>query len=337
MQPADLLPREHMPLDQPSSLVASPSRRALDLAIAGWLDAKEGKSQSQRTRDAYAATLASYRAALGRVGLDLDAPPDQARALALVAQRWAGETTHKRAVAPATFNQRLAIVSSFYQYAARMGLIPDGNPIASYVDRRPVDEYGSAAPLDPRQIAQCLAAIDRTTLIGKRDYALLSIALSTGRRLSELAALRWRDVQIEGERFTLLWARTKGGKTMRDTLAKATSGALLAWLHAHYGAQLGTLPPDAPLWVVLAPRGRGGALSGQSIADVCERHIGTSKVHALRHTFAHSMAQQGATVGDVQRRLGHSNIATTDRYLKQLASAENPYADGLASLFGIEG
>jgi integrase len=308
----------------------------LDLAIAGWLDAKEGKSHSARTRTAYEATITSYRAALLRAGLDLDAPPEQARAMALVAQAWGGSHVDGLAVAPATYNQRIAIVSSFFTYAARLALIPDGNPIASYVDRRAVDVYGSAEPLDPAHVAGRLATIDRLNPAGARDYALLSVALSTGRRRAELAALRWRDLTIAGERITIHWARTKGGHSMRDTLGKAPAAAVLAWLQLHYGAQLGTLAPDAPIWVTLAPKGRGGALSDQAIADVCMKWLGISKVHALRHTFAHTMTKAGAGVSDVQRRLGHANLSTTDRYLKQLSSNENPYADGLAALLGID-
>lgn len=314
-----------------------PNSAALAEVIAAWLDAKGGRSQSERTRRAYTSTLASYQAALQRVGLDLDAPQGQGRALGLVAQSWAGEGGRGGLpIAPATYNQRLAVISSFFQYAARVSDLVAGNPIAAYVERRPVDTYGSATPLDPKQIALRLGQIDRTTALGLRDYAFLSVAVSTGRRLTELAALRWGDLTLEGERVTLVWRRTKGGKTMRDTLARPVAEVLLAWLHYHYGASLEALAVDAPIWVVLAPRGRGGALSGQSLADVCQRHLGTSKVHSLRHTFAHTMAQAGASVGEVQRRLGHSNVATTDRYLRQLASAENPFADALVDLFGIE-
>ena len=48
-------------------------RDPVALAIAAWLDSKHGRSGSTRTRDAYAETLADFRAALGKVGLDLDA------------------------------------------------------------------------------------------------------------------------------------------------------------------------------------------------------------------------------------------------------------------------
>ena len=58
--------------DSSDAGVVRVGRGPLALAIAAWLDSKHGRSGSTRTRDAYAATLADFRAALGQVGLDLD-------------------------------------------------------------------------------------------------------------------------------------------------------------------------------------------------------------------------------------------------------------------------
>jgi integrase/recombinase XerC len=90
--------------------------------------------------------------------------------------------------APSTHNQRLAILSSFYTFAERRGLVAGGNPIR-LVDRRPVQAYASAEPLSAAIVEQRVRAIDRTTLLGKRDYALLAVFLQTGGRLFEVAAL----------------------------------------------------------------------------------------------------------------------------------------------------
>ena len=58
--------------------------------------------------------------------------------------------------------------------------------------------------------------------------------------------------------------------------------------------------------------------------------------HGLRHTFAHSMEDAGAKLSEIQQRLGHSNAATTSRYLSALRSDENPHGEQLAGMFGIE-
>ncbi len=77
-------------------------------------------------------------------------------------------------------------------------------------------------------------------------------------------------------------------------------------------------------------------MTTQTIADVCQKHLGTSKVHTLRHTFARAMEDAGAKVSDIQARLGHSSLATTGRYLAALNQADNAHREALAGMFGIE-
>jgi integrase len=318
----------------------------LDLAIAAWLDAKARRSGSAETQRAYRDTLVSFRAACQRVGLDLDAPG--VRDLALVAQGWAGRARDgrdgssslqgtSRVITPATFNQRLAILSSFYTYARKHDLLMTENP-AARVERRPVQSYARAVPMPAGDVAKHLAAIDRSTPAGLRDYALLVVALQTGRRVSELAGLRWGDVERSGAdgRMLLTWQRCKGGKVLRDELPAAVGQALLAWVTAAYSSDLDTLSPDAPIWPSLARNSsRGQALGTQSVADICQKRLGTSKVHATRHTFAHSMEALGAKVSDIQARLGHASLQTTSRSLEAMRSAENTHGGALAALYGV--
>lgn len=92
------------------------------------------------------------------------------------------------------------------------------------------------------------------------------------------------------------------------------------------------------MWVSLARNGtQGQPLSTRAIGLMCEARLGTSKVHTLRHTFAHAMEEAGAKVSDIQARLGHANLATTGRYLAALRAAENPQSEALETLFGVKG
>jgi site-specific recombinase XerD len=329
----------------PRPQVADVVRDPLALAVAAWLDSKHGRSGSARTRDSYAAALADFRAALGRAQLDLLA---DSAAVALVAQAWAQMSARGRTVKPATVAQRLAIISSFYAFALRRRLLPlTENPI-ELVERPKVESYAEAQALDTTTVRKALAALKVAATgdglagdLAARDLALLRVALTTGRRVAELARLRWRDLAIEAGRVTITVQRAKGGKVMRDTLATDVGSDLLRWLHRHHRAELGELAPDAAIWPVLkgggvAGRGRiGAALTAQGIAEVVARRLG-SHPHALRHSFAQAMERDGATVSTIQARLGHSNLATTGRYLTQLGKAENAHADALARLFDAE-
>lgn len=304
----------------------------LEIAIAAWLDAKGKRSGSARTAESYQRYLLDFRAVLRIAALDLDS---DARAVSLVAQAWAGASKRPDAnVSANTFNTRLAVLGSFYVYIIRQGLLALTDPIAR-IERRSSHAYRSAASLGADEVKLRLKAIDRKTVAGKRDYALLAIALSTGHRVQELAALRRGDMTFNKQRITLTFRRTKGGKSASDTLTLGIGKLLVEYLHAAYGAGFMVLPDDAPLWISFSPRNKGKAISAKTLANICEKHFGTSKFHSLRHTFAHGMLEVDAKVTDIQQRLGHSSLTTTTRYLAELSRAENRFADKLADLFGL--
>jgi integrase len=316
------------------ALADTPVLSPLELAIAAWLEEKTRRSA--KTRRAYLDTMQRFRWALQHVGLDLDSEPER---VADVAQAWVGQPwgTLRQGVSANTRNQRLAILSSFYTHARKRRHLLGDNPMA-LLDRESVQSYAKAQPLDAGDVAGRLAAIDRRTPAGARDYALLVLALQTGRRASELASLRWGDVESAGAdgRLTLTWQHCKGGKLMRDVLPPAVGQALLAWLHVAYGDELEALAQEAPVWRSLARNGsRGQALGVQSLADIWQKRLRTSKVHATRHSFAHAMETVGAKVSDIQARLGHASLQTTGRYLAALGSAENAHGEALAALFGV--
>jgi integrase len=310
-----------------NAIISRSGASPLALALAAWLDSKSRRSNSAKTKKAYTETMASFQAALGQLGVALDSDP---AAVATVAQAWAAAGD----VAPATHNQRLAIISSFYSFARKRGFLVIDNPI-SRVDRQAVQSYARVEALESDDVKSGLKAIDRSSLAGKRDYALLSVALLTGRRLNEIADLCWRDVRTGRRGNVTLSFKTKGNKVMRDTLPGPVGQALLDYLRAFYGAQFGALPDSAPLWVSLSRQNYGAALHPNWLERIARSRLGVH-FHALRHTFARSLEDAGAKVSDIQARLGHESLATTGRYLAALRRAENPHADAMATMFGME-
>lgn len=325
-----------MASSQETEITTIVTSTSLDLAVMAWLHAKFHKSTSEKTRKAYGDTINQFRTLLKQHNLDLNSNPG---AVALVAQAFAGSSARGKQVTPATYNQRLAILSSFYAYAHKQGkeseIYLEHNPIER-LDRAKVQEYAGAQPLDEMIVSDALASIDQSGRDGKRDYALLSILLQTGRRAQEVARLTWGNVSIHKGRATLTF-NAKGNETMIDELPAVVTDALLRWLHAYYGRALGHLAADTPVWVSLAKGPTyGQPLGYQAINAVCKKHLGTSKVHATRHTFAHSMERIGAPVSEIQAKLGHKSLATTGRYLASLKRAENRHGDQLAAIFGIQ-
>jgi integrase len=214
-----------------------------------------------------------------------------------------------------------------------MGLLSGRNPI-DLLQRRRVQDWAHAKRLTPQHVRRGLAAIDRSTLVGQRDYAILSAGLATSRRLAEMAGLRWSDLSIADESEVRVSFRAKGDKIMADILPAGVARAVMRYLRTAYGDDLSGLPPDAPVWISLSDNHYRQHLSASAIAEISHQHLGTN-FHTLRHTFAYTMEDAGAKISEIQARLGHSSLATTGRYLVALRAAENPHAEKVADLLGL--
>ena len=102
----------------------------------------------------------------------------------------------ERGNSPRTRNARLAAIHSFYRFAS-LRHPEHAQTIARVIEippkrlNRPLISY-----LDEHEIKALLAAPDRTSWLGRRDHALLLVAIQTGLRVSELTTLRNRDISL---------------------------------------------------------------------------------------------------------------------------------------------
>lgn len=335
-------------------------RKALiDQTIALWIRTKAEASESARTKEDYERAITAFRGMVLAAGIDLDGFPaneparlrtmdemEQALAiLGLLAQTWASSTTREKqqqeGISANTYNNRLAVLSSFYIFAKERRLLRMDNPLEQ-IERRKVQDYVSARPLFKNQIAAAFAKIDRQTLAGKRDYALILLLLATGRRASEVRELTGKDLFLYDGGITIRF-HCKGGKEFYDHLEQRVVRAFLAYLKAMFPSDSKKpfspshtwLAPEQPIWLSLSHKRFRCPLSQRGLADIFERYFGTTNIHATRHTFALTMLQSGASILEIMQRLGHKNIATTSRYLNSLASADNRFASQVLDDMGI--
>jgi integrase len=319
----------------------TPYHFTIDKAIAEWLEQKRIRTSSQRTYEAYRETMQSFRLVISRGNIDLlDNPTDIERLATIWANTRNGKTRRPgEDVSPSTYNQRLAILSSFYTFLQKVYKLDIPNPIKR-IKKRPVQAYAAALPIAPETVEEGLERINRATLQGMRDYALLAVALATGRRARELVTLRFEHMKITGskhkQRVTLTFAHCKDNKQMRDKLDVETSAVLLEYLAAQHGEDLLHMPGETPLWLSYSRQNKGAAISTKTLANICARYLDTSKVHTLRHTFAVGMMKSGAPITDLAARLGHTDIKITHTYAKELMGDENPYGEKLTARFGIK-
>jgi integrase len=331
------------------------SKPAVEMAIAAWLHAKFARTQSQETQVAYARTLRAFRRRLEEQGLDLDGADPRcvrrllsastgsgpveatvedlasarAAAIALLAQAFAADPVQTRyggrTVAATTANRRLAILSSFYAYALRQDLLRGVNPIQR-LERRRIQEYSGARPLEYDGLEASLSAIDRTTLAGKRDLALLLVGLYTGRRLSELWRMRREHLDIRRNHIDIYWPRTKGGKERYTRLARSgprgiAGAALVEWVLCLFGGDgrpAAGLPPESTRVPETEPS--AGQLESLTMTSVSggtsaaakfggrpgERPLWISLAHR-NGTFGHALSKRA--IADLcLRRLGTSKV-----------------------------
>lgn len=307
-------------------------------AIGEWLDAKYQRSRSQRTRHIYKATLRAFRDALRTAGYDLTS---DARYVAQYAERWLREAIrpNKDDLSPATFNQRRAILSSFYTYLINHEMFGTlVNPISRIGRATETGDHG-ARPINADVLMSKMADIDRRRDIGMRDYALIWAAVFTGRRASEIANMNLGDLSIDDRGVTIQFPRLKGDKRGENLMPYPLATALVSHLEIQDKGHWQEMPDSTPVWRSLSYHGLGERLTVRGISNVFLHHLGVSAIHSTRHTFAVVMYHKLKVPLDViQRMLGHSSIAITERYIKQLGEPDDSeHIKRLAEFFGFKG
>ena len=223
----------------------------------------------------------------------------------------------KRGCGSKTRNTRLAAVRSFFRFVAyaepacslqcqQVLAIPNKR------HDRPMVEF-----LTEEEAEALVAAPDASTWIGRRDHALLLVAVQTGLRNSELRFLRLRDVNLGTGAYLQCFG--KGRKERRTPLRRDVAGVLESWL-----AQ-GRRNAEAPDPVF--PSVRGGFMSADALQRLVARHLSTAVVacpslagrtitpHTLRHTAAMDLLRRGVDQTVIALWLGHESPETTQIYI----------------------
>lgn len=211
-------------------------------------------------------------------------------------------------------NTRLAAIRSFYRYVAMSDptLLLHCQRVLAMPNKRYVKR--AVTFLDAEEMAALLAAPDRTTWAGRRDHALLLLALQTGLRASELVSLRCGDVVLgKGAHIRCVG---KGRKERATPLRRETAKLLAAWTG-------GDKDETKPLF----PSIRGDRLSRDALEHLVRKHcltasrtcpsIGTRRVtpHTLRHSTAMDLLHHGVDPAVIALWLGHENVETTQIYI----------------------
>ena len=223
-----------------------------------------------------------------------------------------------RSSSKATVARKISAVKSFFKFLLKKGYI-DKNPVA-----------GMPLPKAEKRLPTVLTVDEAAALMGSsekaaskpkasnlrelvRDRVVLEVLYSSGLRVSELTALRLRDIDIDQATLRVLG---KGNKTRIVPIGGPALEAVKVYMALeHKGVGLGHGGE-----VLLKGRAPGDGLSVRTVQRILKRYTAKSAIsktptpHSLRHSFATHLLEGGVDLRVIQELLGHASLSTTQRY-----------------------
>ena len=281
------------------------------------------RAYSPRTVEVYLRDVAALRAHL-RTVRKRDVALGQLSAIDVRSQLAALFGTN----GPATIGRKLSSVRAFCRFLVKRGVLA-GNPAAAI--KGPKKRRGLPRALDVDdafRLVEAPTATGRTShralstaeqtrheMLRLRDAALLEVLYGTGLRVSEACALDTGDIDRARYATPMVLVRHgKGGKSRQVPLGGAADRALAAYL----AVRIALGATDAAVFV----NASGVRLTPRSVQRMVKRWTIAGGVHsaatphALRHSFATHLLDEGVDVRAIQDLLGHASLASTQIYTK---------------------
>jgi integrase/recombinase XerD len=214
-----------------------------------------------------------------------------------------------RDYAATTVARKVAAIKSFFEHLQRTGVI-EVDPTESLAS--PKVKKHTPYTIPPEQVDRLLAApAAQRTPNALRDVALMETLYATGVRVSELINLDLDDIDLVNR----LVACNSGRRSRVVPIFPRAVAALQAYLDEGR-PRLVVDPAEQALFL----NHRGQRLTRQGLWLIIKRYVGDIGIddmvtpHTLRHSFAAHLLNAGANLREVQERLGHANVSTTQMY-----------------------
>lgn len=273
-------------------------------------------------------TVRSYRDAmlllLQFAAADAKRPVDRLQVSDLTAERVTAFLNHlqsERSNGIATRNARLGAIHVFARFlAARM---PEALGTLQRVIAVPYKRGAREVPieyLERAEIEAVLQSIDRSSALGRRDYALFALMFNTGARVQEALDVRRRDVRLEAPPQVRLHG--KGNKVRLCPIWPVTAKLLRAFID-----ELPVSDGD-PADALLFTNARGRPLTRFGVRYLLRRYVAAAAKtepslrdksihpHSLRHSTAIALLKSGVDFATISQWLGHAGLNTTMRYAR---------------------
>ncbi|MEA5511972.1 tyrosine-type recombinase/integrase [Crocosphaera sp. UHCC 0190] len=231
---------------------------------------------------------------------------------------------------PSTINRRLAAIKSLVSHAYQCG---HTEFTLETVKSEKMTQYRDTSGIDIDRFKDVLNGIERSNIIGVRDYALLVLLWSNALRRSEVAKANVRDFDPDG--MTLrIFGKGRGTEAETVSLGKGTAIAITSYLEMR-----GDVKPNDPLFIAHKPGYIGHRLHTNSIYKVVQKRCeaaGIKKVmspHRIRHSaITTALDKTDGDVRKVQKLSRHANLNTLMIYDDNRLNAQKDMTELLDSL-----
>lgn len=241
----------------------------------------------------------------------------------------------KETLKATTVQNYMVAIRRFFAWTEMEGIYPN---VAKNIKGVKVSQEHKKDALTKRQARKVLASIERDTLAGKRDYAILALMLTCGLRDIEVIRANIDDIRPVTD-FTAIFIQGKGRdeKTEYVRIHEDTEEAIRDYLIAR-----GARSETEPLFTSTSNRNKNGRMRGESLSRIVKTRLrqagfNSSRItaHSLRHTSVTISLLAGKPIQEVKEFARHRNIRTTLIYDHSLEKAKNSCGEAVSqAIFG---
>lgn len=232
---------------------------------------------------------------------------------------------------PSTVQSYIVAARLFFAWLEQEGIYSN---VAEHVKGAKLDKAHKKDYMTTRQIKTMLSKVERDTLQGKRDYAMLVLMITGGLRTIEVSRADIGDIRALGD-DTVLYLQGKGHVEKTDfvKLDGHVEEAIRDYLTAR-----GATDQSAPLFTSSSNNSKGQRLSTRAISGIVKDRMQAAgynsdklTAHSLRHTAVTLSLLAGKPLEEVQQFARHSNMQTTLIYSHALDKAKNGCSAAIAA------
>lgn len=232
---------------------------------------------------------------------------------------------------PTTVQAYIMALKQFFNFCEVMGIYPN---ITMHLKGATLDKGFKKDNLTINQVKMLLRSIDKTTLKGLRDYAILSLMVTGGLRTIEVVRANIEDISRVGSQ-SVLYVQGKGHEEKTDfiNLPLEVEEAIRQYLTAR-----GETDSTAPLFTSTSNNNRGQRITTKSVSSLVKQYLrgvglDSEKLtaHSLRHTAITMAVDKGLSLQEAQEFARHTNPATTEIYIHKRDKSKNKGSKLVAS------